>query len=81
MKTQIENTMVLTDRSATDSLIADEFNFILEGCLSSKNEFELSDYFSTCNLLRFKKGFGSNHFWVCQLGETKRILFIDFKNQ
>lgn len=78
MKTQIENQINLSDNSYKDQLIADEFNLILSGCLSAKNEFDLSDYFTTLNLLEFRTGFGSHHFWVRQNNETCRILFIEF---
>lgn len=82
MKTQIETTLRLTDICNNDSLIADEFNYILEGCLLCKNKDELSSYFeSGMDLKYFIKGFGSNHFWCKQTNSDNRVLFIDFLNQ
>jgi len=78
MKTQIENTLNLTDSSSRGVLIADEFNFILEGCLSAKTESDLRAWFETTTLRYFSYGFGSSHFWMCQKDTTKRILFIEF---
>jgi len=79
MKTQIENTLNLTDYSSITAKIADKFNFILEGCLSCKNKDELSGYFeSGMDLKYFIKGFGSSHFWCKQKESDQRILFIEF---
>jgi len=79
MKTQIEATLNLTDTCNKDSLIADEFNYILEGCLSCKNKDELNGYFeSGMDLKYFIKGFGSSHFWCKQKESDQRILFIEF---
>jgi hypothetical protein len=84
MKTQIESSLIMSDNDKENTILLDEFNFFVDGCILCTNRSDLEMYFYTAgNIFKFKYGFGSNHFWVKQnrIEDTKRLLFIDFLRQ
>lgn len=80
MKTQIENSVILTDENLLQKLVV--FNELITDVTSAKNEDNLREMMKQHSLYEkyFKFGFGSNHFWLCDKEDklNKRILFVDF---